>query len=242
MLFRSAELYFNFVEEKKKNPFVDALKENLSVHVVAESQAKLQRLFASRRALFDTQKYKYARQVLTYYNEVKNDINSNALIKLIAKYEYPKQENFLKTSCFVFPLYPFAKINMLRKESIVKKEVKETLQAVDEYLQDYTFLQLRACLTAIIKFYACFCGRLKIMLNLATQTEFLKTWMKIKSMCLILLMKTEALSLNLWQCLKQFCLLEFITKLLSVRRKNTAFCLPLLTLKTSEQEDRKSVV
>lgn len=136
-----AELYFNFVEEKKKNPFVDALKENLSVHVVAESQAKLQRLFASRRALFDTQKYKYARQVLTYYNEVKNDINSNALIKLIAKYEYPKQENFLKTSCFVFPLYPFAKINMLRKESIVKKEVKETLQAVDEYLQDYTFLQ-----------------------------------------------------------------------------------------------------
>jgi len=66
-----AEIYFNYVEDKKKNPFIDTLKEDLSVHVVAEAQANLKKLFSVRRALFDASKYKYARQVLTYYDQVK---------------------------------------------------------------------------------------------------------------------------------------------------------------------------
>ncbi len=136
-----AEIYFNYVEEKKKNPFIDAFKEGLSVHAVAEAQSKLKRLFASRKALFDVGKYKYARQVLTYYDQVKNDKNSKALIKLIAKYEYPSSEKFLSTSCIMFPLYPVAKVNMVKKEKIVKAEVEKTLSAVDKYLADYEFLK-----------------------------------------------------------------------------------------------------
>ena len=42
-------------EEKKKNPFIDALKEDLGVHLVAEAQSKLKHLFAERRALFTQQ-------------------------------------------------------------------------------------------------------------------------------------------------------------------------------------------
>ncbi len=136
-----AEIYFKYVEEKQKNPFVDALKENLSVHVVAEAQANLKHLFSVRKGLFETSKYKYARQVLTYYDEVKNNKNSNALIKLIAKYEYPHSESFLKSSCLMFPLYPFAKVAMVKKEQAVKSEVAKTLAAVDEYLKDYEFLK-----------------------------------------------------------------------------------------------------
>lgn len=136
-----AEIYFNFVEEKKKNPFIDALKPDLSVHIVTEAQSKLKKLFTERRGLFETSRYQYARQVLTYYDQVKNNKNSKALVKLIAKYEYPKAENFLKTSCFVFPLYPAAKINMLNKEKLVQKEIDLTLKAVDEYLEDYVFLK-----------------------------------------------------------------------------------------------------
>lgn len=136
-----AEIYFNYVEEKQKNPFIDTLKDDLSVHVVTEAQANLKRLFASRKALFEVGKYSYARQVLTYYDQVKNDKNGNALIKLIAKYEYPKAEKFLKTSCIVFPLYPFAKGAMLKKEKLVKQEVGKTLEAVDDYLKDYAFLK-----------------------------------------------------------------------------------------------------
>lgn len=136
-----AEIYFNYVEEKKKNPFIDALKEGLSVHVVAEAQSKLKRLFAERKALFDVGKYKYARQVLTYYDQVKNDKNSKALIKFIAKYEYPSSEKFLSSSCLIFPLYPFAKANMIKKEKLVRSEIDKTLQAVDEYIEDYSFLK-----------------------------------------------------------------------------------------------------
>ncbi len=136
-----AEIYFNYVEEKKKNPFIDALKEDLSVHIVAEAQANLKRLFAVRRALFDANKYKYARQVLTYYDQVKNNKNSRALIRLIAKYEYPSTEKFLQTSCVAFPLYPFAKIVMLKKEKAVEREMQKTLEAVDAYLKDYEFLK-----------------------------------------------------------------------------------------------------
>lgn len=136
-----AEIYFKYVEDKQKNPFIDTLKEDLSVHVVAEAQANLKRLFSVRRALFDASKYKFARQVLTYYDEVKNNKNSKALIKLIAKYEYPKSESFLKTSVALFPLYPFAKIAMVKKEKIVEHEVQTTLGAVDEYLKDYAFLK-----------------------------------------------------------------------------------------------------
>lgn len=136
-----AEIYFKYVEEKKKNPFIDTLKENLSVHIVAEAQSKLKHLFSVRRALFDVNKYKYARQILTYYDEVKNNKNRGALVKLIAKYEYPKTESFLTTSCLFFPLYPFAKISMLKKENIVKDEMRKTLNAVDEYLEEYSFLK-----------------------------------------------------------------------------------------------------
>lgn len=136
-----AELYYTFVEEKKKNPFIDSLKDDLSVHEVAEAQTKLKQLFSSRRALFDVGKYKYSRQVLTYYDQVKNNKNSRALIKLIAKYEYPKSEKFLKTSCVLFLMYPFAKANMVKKENIVESEVQNTLKAIDEYVEDYSFLK-----------------------------------------------------------------------------------------------------
>lgn len=135
------EIYFNYVEDKKKNPFVDALKEDLSVHVVAEAQAKLQKLFASRRALFEVSKYKYSRQVLTFYNQVNGDKSGKHLVKFIAKYEYPYAENFLKTSCLLFPLYPFAKIAMIQKEKHIQEELQKTLIAVDEYLKEYTFLK-----------------------------------------------------------------------------------------------------
>ncbi len=136
-----AEIYFNYVEEKQKNPFIDALKEDLSVHVVAEAQSKLKRFFASRRAIFDLGRYKYSRQVLTYYDQVKNNKNSGAIIKLIAKYEYPKAERFLKLSCIIFPLYPFSKAVMINNEKHIKEEINKTLKAVDEYIEDYSFLK-----------------------------------------------------------------------------------------------------
>ena len=136
-----AEIYYNFVEDKKKNPFIDHLQETLSVHTVAEAQNKLEKLCLSRKPLFDTAKYKFSRQVLTYYHEIKTKKDISPLIKLIARFEFPKDSKFLKVSKVMFPMYPFAKVKIGKKEKYVKAEIKKTVAAIEEYVKDYDFLK-----------------------------------------------------------------------------------------------------
>ena len=136
-----AEIYYNFVEDKKKNPFIDHLQETISVHTVAEAQSKLEKLCTSRKPLFDTAKYKFSRQVLTYYHEIKKKKDISPLIKLIARFEFPKDTKFLKVSKVMFPMYPFAKIKISKKERYVKEEIQKTVSAIEEYVKDYEFLK-----------------------------------------------------------------------------------------------------
>ncbi len=136
-----AEIYYNFVEEKKKNPFIDHLKSDLSVHVVIEAQNKLKNLCQKRQALFDVAKYKYSRQILSYYNQVKANKDVKPLVKMIAKFEYPDATKFLNASYILFFMYPFAKYNMLKKEKIIDQEFTKTLTAIDEYVKEYEFLK-----------------------------------------------------------------------------------------------------
>lgn len=136
-----AEIYYNFVEDKKKNPFIDHLQETISVHTVAEAQSKLEKLCTSRKPLFDTAKYKFSRQVLTYYHEIKTKKDISPLIKLIARFEFPKDAKFLKVSKVMFPMYPFAKVKISKKEKYVKEEIQKTVSAIEEYVKDYEFLK-----------------------------------------------------------------------------------------------------
>ncbi len=136
-----AELYYNFVENKKTNPFIDHLKDNIKVDILSDAQVKLTELIKKRQALFDSAKYKYSRYILTYYNEVKSEQDLKPLIKMIAKFKYPKSEKMLKTSYFAFPLYPFAKNNMLKKEKEIEEDFNETVLAIDEYIAGYGFLK-----------------------------------------------------------------------------------------------------
>ena len=135
------EIYYNFVENKKKNPFIDHLKDDLSVHIVAEAQSKLKNLLATRQALFDVAKYKYSRHILTYYTYVKTNSNLKPLVKMVAKLEYPKEDKLLKTSYFVWPMLPFTKTNMTKKENLILNQFNQTVEAINEYVQDYEFLK-----------------------------------------------------------------------------------------------------
>lgn len=135
------ELYYEFVENKNKNPFIDHLKDDLSVHIISEAQSKLHRLCSTRQAIFDVVKYKYSRQILSYYSEIKSKRNLSPLVKMIAKFEYPKTEKWLKTSKVIFPMYPFTKSMMLANEKQVKKDLNKSLVAIDEYVEDYEFLK-----------------------------------------------------------------------------------------------------
>lgn len=136
-----AEIYYNFVEDKKKNPFIDHLQDTLSVHTVAEAQSKLEKLCGSRKPLFDTAKYKFSRQVLTYYHEIKTKKDITPLIKLMTRFEFPADSKFLNMSKIVFPAYPFAKIKFNKKEKYVKAEIQKTITAIEEYIKDYEFLK-----------------------------------------------------------------------------------------------------
>jgi len=135
------EIYYNFIEDKNKNPFIDQLKEDLSMHRITEAQSKLTKLTSSRTTLFDTAKYKYSRQVLTYYNEVKSNKKIKPLVKMIAKFEYPQADKLLTTSKILFPIYPIAKSKMNKNEKIIENDLQKTLIAIDEYIADYSFLK-----------------------------------------------------------------------------------------------------
>lgn len=135
------ELYYNFIENKNKNPFIDHLREDLSVHIITEAQSKLKKLCSTRQALFDVAKYKYSRQILTYYNEVKSKQNIKPIVKMIAKFEYPQADKWLRTSTVLFPMYPFAKFKMLSKENVIKQDLNKSLDAIDDYIAEYEFLK-----------------------------------------------------------------------------------------------------
>ena len=136
-----AELYYNFVEDKKKNLFIDHLKDDLSVHIVLEAQTKLKHLSGARQVLFDVAKYKYSRQVLTYLDEVSNKKNTKPLIRVINKFEHKKVAKFLGMSHIFFPAYPFAKALSNKKEKTIKLELNKTISAINEYIKDYEFLK-----------------------------------------------------------------------------------------------------
>ncbi len=135
------QLYYNFVESKKKNPFVDHLKKDASLHELAKCQSKLENLCSTRQALFDGAEYKYSRQILTYLSCLNEKSNLKTLIKMVAKLEYQKTNKFLEISHFAFPLYPIAKFSMLKKEKIISKEFDKTISALQEYLEEYEFLK-----------------------------------------------------------------------------------------------------
>ena len=135
------QLYYNFIENKKKNPFIDHLNLQAGLHMIAQAQSKLAQLSSTRQALFDGAQYKYSRQILTYFSKIQDKTNYNALKKMVAKLEYPASSKFLNLSHIVFPLYPFAKAAMHKKEKIVEKEFEKTVEALGEYLADYQFLK-----------------------------------------------------------------------------------------------------
>ena len=136
-----AEIYYNFVEEKKKNPFIDHLKSDLSVHDVAMSQAKLRSLCSERMPLFDLANHKYSREILTYYSRAKSYGDMKPLAKMIAHFEQPKTYKLLKTSYILFPMYPYAKVKEQKAINEIYSTFKDTLSAMDEYIAGYDFLK-----------------------------------------------------------------------------------------------------
>ena len=139
---KKAEVYYQFLEEKKLNPFVDELKPNIEFHTLTQTKSTLQKLLAKRLTPFDFARYPNARQFVSYYVDKKLDINKiSPLVKFVAKDSNPKTANALKVSYYLFPLYPFMKAKMNQKEKETLAEFQKILHAIEEYTNDFKFLQ-----------------------------------------------------------------------------------------------------
>lgn len=135
------DIYYNFAENKKFNPFIQHLKPDIPIDTLAWARNKLKNLTSSRTAVFDEADYPFARQIIAHYGELNSPRNEKLFIKLLAAFSYPRDYNYLRAGKILFPLYPFAKYKMLKAEKKVRAEYEKTKREIGEFIRDYEFLR-----------------------------------------------------------------------------------------------------
>ena len=135
------DIYYNFVENKKFNPFIQHLKPDLPIDTLSWARNKFSELTGSRTAVFDEADYPYARQIIAQYDKLSVPRNEKMFIRMLAGFEYPSAYTFQQTSKVLFPLFPFARYNMYRKELIVREKYEKTKAAIEEFVSEYDFLR-----------------------------------------------------------------------------------------------------
>ncbi len=139
---KKGEHYYNYLEAKKNNPIIDKIKADLNIHTINSAISKLKALTSSRVVPFDTAKYPNSKQLIAYYLDKKIDTEDlKPLVKFVAKIDNEKAYNTLQTSYVLLPLLPFAKHKTNQIEQEIEENFRKTLDAIDEYIKDYTFLQ-----------------------------------------------------------------------------------------------------
>ncbi len=115
-------LYYDFVEAKEKNPLIDLMQADIDIRTLSEVKGSLLNLQKSRKGFFNTFKYPYYRQVLAHYKEITSPEAFDSIVNLECKLKYPKT------------LFK----GKLRRE--MKDKFLETLEAVDKFASEYSFL------------------------------------------------------------------------------------------------------
>ena len=109
------DLYYNFLQDKEKNPVIDYMLPNIDTQTLCEVKGELVEIQKSKKGLFNTAKYPFYRQVLAYYYELNNDKNLDAIVKLEHKFSSVKTEE-------------------------IKQKFKMTRAAIDVYAKEYDCL------------------------------------------------------------------------------------------------------
>ena len=136
-----AELYYRYVEEKKINPFIGNIKNNLDFHILNSTKSKLEKLLSGRVAPFDMSKYPNSRQLVAYFVDKKLKMKSlKPLINFVAKTRHPMVYKAFYASCVLLPALPFTIYKKHKLEKRIGNEFAQTLEAVNEYTEEYKFL------------------------------------------------------------------------------------------------------
>ena len=81
----------------------------------------------------------------TQDNMLENDIEENSklkpLVQMISKMDYPKLHTALNWSKVIFPLYPFVKHSLNKKEKEIEEKFEGTLNDIHSYISNYNLLE-----------------------------------------------------------------------------------------------------
>ncbi len=136
-------LYYRYIMLKKNNPLIDHIKANVDIHVINQMKTYLNSMLQRNIIPFDTAKNPHARQLMVYMleNNIEDENKLGPLVQMIAKIENPKLSAALSWSKVFFPLYPFMRYNMNKKQAQLKAQFTETLQEMRQYVQSYALLE-----------------------------------------------------------------------------------------------------
>ncbi len=109
------ELYYNYLQEKDKNPVIDHLRSDVDTNTLCEVKGTLVEMQKSRKVLFNTAKFPYYRHVLAYYYEIENEKNLDSIVKLEQKFSSLKPDE-------------------------IKTKLMMTRDTINKYSREYEFL------------------------------------------------------------------------------------------------------
>lgn len=116
------KLYYDFVEDKKKNPLIDHMQPELDIHTLSEVKGALDVISKSRKGFFNTAKYPYYRHVMAYYKELSTEENLDVIVKQECKFKHPD------------------KLFTKKYERNIKEQFTETINAIDSFVREYDCL------------------------------------------------------------------------------------------------------
>jgi len=116
--------YYDFIEEKEKNPLIDLLMPNVDIRTLSEVKGQLEEIQRSRKGLFNTAKHPYYRHVMAYYKDLRDEGLLEDVVRLECRTKYPK------------------KLFASKLRAQIKSDFLETLSAIDEFAKEYECLRL----------------------------------------------------------------------------------------------------
>lgn len=118
-----AATYYNFLQDKEKNPLIDTMQQGIDIRTLAEVKGEIEDIQKSKKGLFSTAKYPYCRLVLAYYYELEDEETLDAVVKMQRKLEFPEK-----------------RIGLKRIEADIKAKILETRDAIRLFVKEYDCL------------------------------------------------------------------------------------------------------
>ncbi len=116
------KMYYNFMQDKEKNPLIDHMQPSLDIHTLSEVKGEILEIQKTKKGFFNTAKYPYYRHVMAYYEELSIEENLDALVRMQTK------------------ISPLGKKYSRRDFDIVKAKFLETIDAIELFAKEYECL------------------------------------------------------------------------------------------------------